>query len=337
MPQRPQSRFPRHLRALVPAVALLLTLAVSACSGLGSVTTGQQGGGSTTGGQSGSPTATTGGQSEQPTAAPTTSAQPTPTNTVPPAQDYFVWTAQAGNITNNWTSIDNPHTNGQPNAIVMVTPRYNPNNVYDNHPIGVWYHLGKWTIFHQDVVAMIPGASFNVKVYSGAGTGLFTWTATAGSITNNWTTINSTATNGNAGAVLLVTPIFGSTSVYDNHPIGVWYTGSNWTIFNQDLAPMPANAMFNVALMIGPAGQVFVATASSGNITNNWTTLNDPDLNGLPNAILLVTPDYGSTAVYDNHNIGVWYNAFTNKWTIYNQDKAAMPSGAMFTGAVFGS
>ena len=34
--------------------------------------------------------------------------------------------------------------------------------------------------------------------------------------------------------------------LYHNHAIGVYYYGSRWAIFNQDMAPMPPGAAFNV-------------------------------------------------------------------------------------------
>jgi len=44
-------------------------------------------------------------------------------------------------------SIDHPLANGNPNAIILVTPNLNPGGVvvgkYDPHPIGVMYSSGK--------------------------------------------------------------------------------------------------------------------------------------------------------------------------------------------------
>src|SRR5262249_49576191 len=159
----------------------------------------------------------------------TTSAPPTPTNTPAPLPDYFIWTAHASNISGHITFIDNANTNGRPNAILFVTPRYNPNNKYDNHPIGVWYSAGKWSIFNQDAAPMPAGAAFNVKVYASASSGVFTWTAVPASISSHITYIDNPATNDNPSAILLVTPQYTSTAVYTRHPIGVWYNGGKWT------------------------------------------------------------------------------------------------------------
>ena len=75
-----------------------------------------------------------------------------PALTIPPASSLgvqFVHVARAANITSNWTAIDHPLTNGKPNAIILVTPNWNPGSVrgtYDKHPIGVWYDGSKWAI-----------------------------------------------------------------------------------------------------------------------------------------------------------------------------------------------
>ena len=65
----------------------------------------------------------------------------------------FIHTATPENTHNNFTDIDSPYTNNQPNAIVIVTPNWNPGGIggtYDEYPIGVWYHNGKWSIYNQD-------------------------------------------------------------------------------------------------------------------------------------------------------------------------------------------
>ena len=80
----------------------------------------------------------------------------------------FVHRAQESNIESNWTLLDHRSTNNRPEAIVVVTPNYNPGGgargVYDTHALGVWYTNGKWAIFHQDRTPMIPGTAFNVLV-----------------------------------------------------------------------------------------------------------------------------------------------------------------------------
>ena len=175
---------------------------------------------------------------------------------------------------------------------------------------------------------MILGASFNVRVFS-AGSGIFTWVADSSSIQHNWTNISNSLTPGGSAEELVVTPIYNPHSVYDNHPIGVWWNSSSWTIFNQDLAAMPANAAFNVVAVSGGSGDIFVQTGTASNKVGDYTVISgDSATDNQPSAILECTPLYNPNSVYNNHNIGVWYNA--PHWTIYNQDLSAIPNNASF-------
>jgi hypothetical protein len=82
-------------------------------------------------------------------------------------ESVFVQRATHENISNNSTYLDNSLTNGNPDAVLFVTPNWNPGGgrgTYNNHPIGVWYDLRvqEWAIFNQDLAAMSVGAAFNV-------------------------------------------------------------------------------------------------------------------------------------------------------------------------------
>ncbi len=88
-----------------------------------------------------------------------------------PALDMvFIHRATSDNIfpdEGQSTYLDNPLTNGNPNAFLLVTPSWT--GKYNNHPIGVYYHPGhkQWAIFNQDRAAMPVGAEFNVAVMKG--------------------------------------------------------------------------------------------------------------------------------------------------------------------------
>lgn len=78
----------------------------------------------------------------------------------------FVHSATAGNINASRTTLDNPMTNGDPNAMLTVTPVSNDGDPFINAPIGVSYDSGtsRWRIFRADGDAMPVGAKFNVLV-----------------------------------------------------------------------------------------------------------------------------------------------------------------------------
>jgi len=78
----------------------------------------------------------------------------------------FVHTASAANINASRTTIDNPMTNGDPNAMLIVTHVSSGADPLITAPIGVSYDsgAGRWRIFRTDGNAMPVGAKFNVLV-----------------------------------------------------------------------------------------------------------------------------------------------------------------------------
>ena len=88
----------------------------------------------------------------------------------------------------------------------------------------------------------------------GTGTTAFIQLTSAGNIENDFTTINNPVCNGNPNAILIVThsynPGGGTLDTYNNHPTGVFYTGSSWCIYNEDRTAMAANIAFNVLVIV---------------------------------------------------------------------------------------
>jgi len=168
----------------------------------------------------------------------------------------FVQVATPQNSVDNYTIIDNPLTNGNPNAILMVTQNWNPggrNGTYNNHPVGVWYTpAGRWSIFNEDQAPIAPKASFNVQVLNPSPSA-FVYRAISSNVTNNYTVFKNGATDGNPNAIVLVTQNWnplGKGGIYNRHEVGVWYTpDGSWSIFNVDRAAMTLQAAFNVEIV----------------------------------------------------------------------------------------
>lgn len=94
---------------------------------------------------------------------------------------------------------------------------------------------------------------------------------------------------------------------------------------------MPANASFNVRVF--DDDPAFVHTATAGNITAGYTVIDHPSLNDNPDATVFVTQNWnpgGGGGTYNDHAVGVWYIQSSGRWSIFNQDTAAMPPGASF-------
>lgn len=172
----------------------------------------------------------------------------------------FVHTTTAYNTSTHFTTIEHPLLSGNPNAIVIVTPNWNPvgsSGVYNNHPIGVQYSSPNWTIYNQDLAAMPLGASFNVTIPSpGLAEAVLVHRATLSNITGNTTVIDHPLANNNPNAVLMVTPNNNPGNscpcVSFNAAYGVYYQNSTkkWAIFNENiLGGLPSDAAFNVYIL----------------------------------------------------------------------------------------
>nr|WP_166176321.1 class D sortase [Rubrobacter tropicus] len=104
-----------------------------------------------------------------------------------------------------------------------------------------------------------------------------------------------------------------------------------WAIFNQDLAPVPGGATFQV--VIPPEPERFVHRSTPDNTSESGTYLDDPLVNGKPDARLSVTQNWnpgGGGGVYNDREVGFRYDKEREAWEIYNEDGSAIPEGASF-------
>jgi hypothetical protein len=80
----------------------------------------------------------------------------------------FIHRAAATNISGHVTTLYHPLTDGDPNAILMVTHNYNADisaTPYETNAVGVWYNGSRWTIYHENTgMAMPVGRAFNVLI-----------------------------------------------------------------------------------------------------------------------------------------------------------------------------
>lgn len=89
---------------------------------------------------------------------------------------------------------------------------------------------------------------------------------------------------GNPNALIIVS----QSGWEDPGSINVYYSGG-WRVYSNSIAPIPASAIFWVLAFDGCSGLRHTATAS--NTAFNYTVLDDPRLNGNPEAHPIVTPD----------------------------------------------
>jgi hypothetical protein len=141
----------------------------------------------------------------------------------------FTETSSASNSGGDSMYIDSPLTNGNPKAQIQVTQNWDPNGVYNDVSVGVWYDsdAGEWAVFNEDGSDMPTGASFNIMLGvtpSNGGTGLVQKANKGNELTAGVTYINSGVTNNDDSAFALVTPLWnpnGSGGVFNTVPVGM--------------------------------------------------------------------------------------------------------------------
>jgi len=170
---------------------------------------------------------------------------------------------------------------------------------------------------------------------------VFVQRATPQNILLNSTYLDHPSTNGDPNAFILVERLSELGGDADNsaHEIGVWYDarrrGGRWAIFNQHHAPMTVGATFEVVVMEGP--NTLIHRAAPQNTAGNSTYVDDPLTNGNPDAVLTITQNWNPGGIgntYNDHPVGIRYDADEKKWVIFNRDRDPMPNGAAFNVAV---
>jgi hypothetical protein len=88
-----------------------------------------------------------------------------------------------------------------------------------------------------------------IKVGTGSFAPAFKIVSAAGNISLNQLIIPNTTLANSSTDILMVTHNYGSGGPYLNKAYGVFWTGSNWSIYLEDLTAMPVGATFNVLVI----------------------------------------------------------------------------------------
>jgi hypothetical protein len=242
------------------------------------------------------------------------------------AQDkVYVHTVTPANIDGHITIIDHPDLNGNPNAPIVYVNNFNPNGssgVYNDNVSGLWYNAPNWTIYNEDLSAMIEGASFNIYIADDPND-VFTHIATAANSSGHVTTMDNSLVNGlEPGPFLAMSHYYNPNSIYNTGNYGQYYFDNFRRLYDEGFTSVPEGAAFKVLVNGGTGSSRVEHISSAANIVNNWTVIDATELNGNPNATFVMSHYWGvggaSTEVYLDQVLGVWYNG-TN-WAIYIED-----------------
>lgn len=266
---------------------------------------------------------------EQPQAS-SSMATAAPAQAGPNSQAVYIHTVKDGNMSGKMSDIEHELTT-DPDALIFAMSNYespqNPNGVYNKDFVAVWYRGSQWVIVNR-FGNMPRDAAFNVRILE-QGENAFVLRAASENITESWVLIDHPlASDPNALVFAMPTWSVSGESAKDNeHPIGVWYTGSQWAILNLDGAPMRDGAAFNVQILIRDEN-AFLHKTTPENIESNWTDIDNP-LAYDEQRLVFVMPRGAPNGVNIIQPIGVWYSG--SEWAIFNQYKEnAMPIGAEF-------
>ena len=150
----------------------------------------------------------------------------------------------------------------------------------------------------------------------------FVHIATADNIASNLTYIDHPDLNGNPNARFLFSQRSDDEDTVNNNPTGIWYNGSNWTIYNENMVTMPIGVQFNI--YIPDDSNVQVHIANNTNIFEHQTTLSGYE----QGQYLFTNHYYNPNGVYNTGNYGTWFNAGNR--IIYEESRTFIPEGAAF-------
>jgi hypothetical protein len=68
-------------------------------------------------------------------------------------------------------------------------------------------------------------------------------------------------------------------------------------------------------------------TEENNTLDPSYSVLDHPQLNGHPEAIAIVTQNWGTLGYYNDEAFGVWYDEESNRWVLYNQSLVQIPVG----------
>ncbi|MFN0200619.1 MAG: hypothetical protein ACKVTZ_03820 [Bacteroidia bacterium] len=227
----------------------------------------------------------------------------------------WVHTTTAANLNQNYTWLDNPATNNNPNAVVLANAEFS--GAYKS--IGVWYDGSrqKWAVFYQDLSTMPQNRKFHIAVVPSG----FVHTVTKTNINKHLTVIDNPATNNEPNMVINITQRYDKG--YNNRAVGVWYNSGiqKWCIFNEDLSNLTAGLQFNIH--VSTAASPPVNNPNGSPMVSNFYIQNGvnvmPQAQGDPNDVLLVTHCFNPNNLYYNSSFEVGRDiaSLPNQWAVW--------------------
>lgn len=243
-----------------------------------------------------------------------------------PASDVvYKHITTSGNVTGaNYTVLDHPMLNENPDAVVNVQHVWN--GYYLNENPGVWYDPARkrWTIYNNGYAEMKPGQAFNVLVVPNKSDAIV-YKALPDrilpDINDHVLRIDHHLLDGNPNAQVYVThnwnPVYDPNHIIDVHPLGVLYHSGRWHIYHTDFEAIPVGATYNVYITY-PQLNAYSTESWVANTAFRTTKLNHPVLNADPEGIFIETQNFSPGEGAEGWTYGYSTNAAYSggRWSI---------------------
>ncbi|HEY3269128.1 MAG TPA: hypothetical protein VGM37_19630 [Armatimonadota bacterium] len=208
--------------------------------------------------------------------------------------------------------INDERLNGSPDQRILACHQFI--GAY-NAQMGVWYDGSRWIAYNEnrstlqlgEKVNYTFGPSLGAATRSSAG-GPFPWGVY----------LDDPRINFNPNAIVLSSHNFVASY---GAPLGLWFSGSKWTAYNETGATVPDAERYFWADASASGGRV-VRSASTAYSTYG-VYINDARINGNSGAIVLVQHDGQSS--YNTSPVGVWFDG--SRWVAYNEDRSPLADG----------
>jgi hypothetical protein len=244
---------------------------------------------------------------------------------IPVDSKFFVYVSQgftqtftqittADNTPGNYTILDSPLLNNNPNAVINVMHDWGTSGsgAYYNEVLGVWYSAGRgrWTIFNNTSTAIPAGLKFNVLIQPKK-EGSFIFTANASNIqpgiNDHVAMITHPLLDYNPNALVYVThnwnPPNTTPHIIDTHPLGVLYTSNHWTIYHTDFEAMTPGTAYNVFVTY-PQANAYATEVGAQNSTASTLHLNHPQLNSHAGAVFIENENFNPGELLSGRTYG---------------------------------
>lgn len=260
------------------------------------------------------------------------------------AQDkIYVHTATSENTIGNITYMDITSINGNPNKGIVFVHAWNPNGlpaVYNNKVSGLWYDSieGLWAIYNEDESPMIIGSHYMVYIANDPDT-VITHVANSGNMGSfgNITTVidHPLMNNMNSGPWAVMCHYFNPNGVYNNQNFGFYYdvAKDKRGMYDENGNPAIEEGTAFKVLISGEGVNSFSHRSTAENSSSNWTRIDDPLLNGNPNATFVFAHYWGAQGASTEVDIDAVTSAYYDgsHWAIYNEDTSIpMPENVFF-------